>query len=139
MSTKSLVYWHHAMSLTHQKIAIASFLTQAAHYHATLYYSQHDAAVDAIQEAARAVEIRIFPVEAMPPAPTDIPADRWIWVGSHAPLDEGCKRLARLEPAPTAILCFDADAMGTLSAELPAGHRSFITGTPDVADIFKHS
>ena len=137
MSYEFLMFWHHALSAPHQQVAIASFLTRAYQHGATLYYSRFDVAAGAIAAAAHAVRIPTSAVEEMPSPSGDVRMEPWVWVGSHAATEAGCQRLARVEPAPIAMLCLDSDTMGVPSRG-PADHRPFVTGTPWVAETVRH-
>ncbi len=121
-------FWHQALSLPHQQVAIASFLTRAYQQGATLYYSRFDAAAGAIAVAAHAVGIPTWPIDEMPSPSGDVRPAPWVWVGSHAATDVACPRLARVLPAPMAMLCL-AEAVGVPSP-WPPGHRPFATGIP---------
>lgn len=137
MSCELVMFWHHALSVPHQQVAIASFLTRAYQHGATLYYFRFDMAAGAIVAAAHAVGIPTWAVEDMAGPSGDIRLETWVWVGSHASTDAGCHQLARVHPAPIAMLCLDSEA-GGVPSQLPLDHQPFVTGTPWAARTVRH-
>lgn len=128
MTFKVPIFWHHALSPIHRKVAIASFLQAVRHRGAVLYYPPGDEAIASIREAATAVGLPACVIIDWSYLATHARAETWVWIGSHgAPDDIACRALARGQPPPMAILCLNPDAEGFQRPELPPGHQPFVT------------
>ena len=122
MNTEPSVYWHYAVSLTHRKVALATFLHSAHVAHLQVYYSVHDPAALVIAEIAAVVGSAAF---AWHTGSDLTPTGGWVWLRSHAAHEVAYP--ATTVP-PRAVLCLESVTnRGGLPA-LPPDHQAYITG-----------
>ena len=119
------VFWHHAVSLLHREVALASFLRTAADAHVDIYYAAHDAATATVVVIGALLGIVATAGDgcSYPPA-----ARPWVWIQSHAPTG--------MHPHPCsetlqAVLCLGPPALDAgMPPHILRDHRPFITGMP---------
>lgn len=119
------VFWHHAVSLLHRDVALASFLRTAVDAHLDIYFAVHDAATATIVVIAALLEIvaTAWDGRSYPPA-----ARPWVWIQSHAPTG--------MHPHPGsetlhAVFCLGPPALDEgMPPHILRDHRPFITGMP---------
>lgn len=122
---RPMILWHGAITVLHQRVALAAFLRHTQQRVVAVYYNPDDPAARDVEAAARAVAVGLH---AAPSAVHDQPG-AWAWVGTHG-VPPVCDTLAGHATPPDVILCLSRPSPAGTPPGVPCGHQVYVTDTP---------
>ncbi len=121
------IFWHWAISATHQQVAVAAFLKTVTDAHLMVYYASDDVMVRVVKDAAHILNLSIYPIQACILDNLIALRRAWAWIGTEQ--NANCQRITTLPNPPRVILCLSSFESQTCPS-IPDRHRFYVTNMP---------